>query len=64
MRKRKILRKQKVASIVNLPVINSNAAGLDIASDEIMTCVPSTATLTTSKPLAPSPLIFMLSLTG
>jgi transposase len=41
MRKRKILRKQKVASIDNLPVINRNAAGLDIASDEIMVCVPS-----------------------
>ncbi len=41
MRKRKILRKQKVASIDNLPVINPNAAGLDIASDEIMACVPS-----------------------
>ncbi|NJM40484.1 MAG: IS110 family transposase [Anaerolineae bacterium] len=41
MRKRKIPRKQKVASIDNLPVINPNAAGLDIASDEIMACIPS-----------------------
>ena len=41
MRKRKIPRKQKVASLDNLPVINPNAAGLDIASDEIMVCVPS-----------------------
>ena len=41
MRKRTIPRKQKVASIENLPVLNPNAAGLDIASDEIMACVPS-----------------------
>jgi transposase len=40
-RKRSIPRKQKVKSIDNLPVINPNAAGLDIASDEIMVCVPS-----------------------
>ena len=41
MRKRTIPRKQKVKSIDNLPVINPNAAGLDIACDEIMACVPS-----------------------
>ena len=38
MRKRKILRKQKVASIINLPGRSRQptAAGLDIASNEIM----------------------------
>ena len=41
MRKRSIPRKQKVASIDNLPVLNPHAAGLDIAADEIMACVPS-----------------------
>jgi transposase len=41
MRKRTIPRKQKVKSIDNLPVLNPNAAGLDIAADEIMACVPS-----------------------
>ena len=40
-RKRSIPRKQKVKSIDNLPVLNPHTAGLDIASDEIMVCVPS-----------------------